>query len=377
MVVKVVTCKLRVTQEAAVALAETMACFNAACNALSEISWATRTFRAHDLHHAAYCTIRSQFALPAQLVIRAIAKVADSYKSDRSTKHTFGPRSAVVCDTRCFKLTGLSSAELTTTRGRLQFGLMHGKSQRQQLKAGKVGEADLLYRDGHYYLAISVKTPDPPAAETTDGALGVDLGIVELATDSLGHAHSGEQVKTVRRRLKRLRSLLQAKGTKSAKRHLKKIKRKQSRFVHDTNHRIAKAVVKMAITTKKALALEELKGIRQRASGYSREMRWLLGNWAFDDLGAKIRYKAAAAGVRVIWLDPRNTSRTCARCGHCEKANRKTQSRFLCLECGWEANADYNAALVLAARAALSDGLLSQLGLPWNGARCRLGTSPG
>jgi hypothetical protein len=77
---------------------------------------------------------------------------------------------------------------------------MHGKTQCQQFEAGRVGEADLLYRDGHYYLAISVKMPDPPALETTDGALGVDLGIVELATDSLRHAYSGEEVKAVRTR---------------------------------------------------------------------------------------------------------------------------------------------------------------------------------
>jgi len=171
-------------------------------------------------------------------------------------------------------------------------------------------------------------------------------------------------VKAVRRRVKRLRSLLQARGTKSAKRHLRKIKRKQSRFVHDTNHCIAKRLVGTAISRQKALALEDLKGIRQRASGLNREMRWLLGNWAFADLAAKIAYKAAEVGVPVIFVDPRNTSRTCSRCGHCEKANRKSQSQFLCLKCGFETNADKNAALNIEARADLSGGLLSRLGAP-------------
>jgi IS605 OrfB family transposase len=308
--------------------------------------------------------------------VRAIAKVADSYQTDRSVRHRFGPCSAVVYDARCCKLENLSSAALTTVRGRLRFGLAHGRKQRAQLAAGTTGEADLLYRDGNYYLAITVKTPEPPLAETPGGVLGVDLGIVEIATDSLGNPYSGETVKSVRRRLKRLRGLLQAKGTKSAKRHLKTIKRKQSRFVRDTNHRIAKALVRTAVSRQKALALEALTGIRQRASGLNREMRWLLGNWAFADLSAKIKYKAAEAGIPVVEVDPRNTSRTCARCGHCEKANRKSQSQFLCLKCGWESNADYNAALVIAARAAPSDGLLSRLGFPWNGARSGPGTSP-
>jgi putative transposase len=60
-------------------------------------------------------------------------------------------------------------------------------------------------------------------------------------------------------------------------------------------------------------------------------MRWLLGNWAFADLGAKIKYKATEAGLPVVEVDPRDTSRTCSTCGHCDKANRKSQSHFLCI----------------------------------------------
>jgi putative transposase len=375
MLVRAVTCKLRVTEETAAALAETMALFNAVCNRLSEIAWETKTFRAYDLHGIAYHTIRQEFGLPAQLVVRAIAKVADSYKTDRSLQHVFGPRGAVVFDARCFKLENLSSISLTTVHGRRRCVMAHGGKQRAQLATGAIGEADLLHRDGSYYLAICIRTPEPPKVETPGGVLGVDLGIVEIATDSEGNTYSGEGVKSVRRRVRRLRRLLQAKGTKSAKRHLKKIKRKQSRFVRDTNHCIAKTLVGTAVSRQKALALEDLNGIRQRANGLNREMRWLLGNWAFADLGAKIQYKAAEAGIPVVFVDPRNTSRICSRCGHCEKANRKSQSQFLCLNCGWESNADFNAALVIAARAAPSGSLLSRLDLRWNGGRGGPGTS--
>jgi putative transposase len=375
MLVKTVTCKLRVNEESAAALAETMALFNAVCNRLSDIAWDARTFRQYDLHRLAYHPIRQEFRLPAQLVVRAIAQVANSYKTDRSKKHLFGPRGAVVYDARCFTLHDVSAASLTTVRGRFRFSLAHGGKQRAQLAEGAVGEAHLLFRDGNYYLALAVKTEPPPTVDTRGGVLGVDLGIVELATDSEGHNYSGEPVKSVRRRVKWLRGLLQAKGTKSAKRHLKKIKRKQSRFVRDTNHVIAKRLVLTAVSRQKALALEDLNGIRERGNGLNREMRWLLGNWAFADLAAKIGYKAAEAGIPVVVVDPRNTSRTCSRCGHCEKANRKSQSQFLCLKCGFEANADYNAACNVEARADLSGGLLSRLGFPWNGSRSGPGTS--
>jgi putative transposase len=376
MLVKTVTCKLRVNEETAAALAATMERFNAVCNRLSELAWETRTFRAFDLHKLAYHPLRAEFGLPAQLTVRAIAKVCDSYKTDRSVRHVFGPRSAVVYDVRCFKLVGVSAAELTTVHGRFRFSLAHGGKQRAQLAAGTTGEVDLLYRDGSYYLAISVKTLPPPPADTSGGVLGVDLGIVEIATDSEGNHYSGATVKKVRRRIRRIRSLLQKKGTKSAKRHLKKIRQRQSRFVRDTNHCIAKQLVGTAVLRQKALALEDLTGIRGRASGFNREMRWLLGNWAFADLRAKIKYKAAEAGLPIVQVDPRNTSRTCSGCGHCDKANRKSQSHFQCPQCGLTLNADKNAALNIQARAHQSERRLFRVSRPWNGGCSGPGTSP-
>jgi transposase len=66
--------------------------------------------------------------------------------------------------------------------------------------------------------------------------------------------------------------------------------------------------------------------------------------WAFCQLRTFISYKAARAGVPMIVVDPRNTSRTCSVCGHCQKANRKNRSDFVCKACGHKASADENAA---------------------------------
>jgi IS605 OrfB family transposase len=114
---------------------------------------------------------------------------------------------------------------------------------------------------------------------------------------------------------------------------------------------VSKQLVQRAFSSQKALALEDLSGIRDRANGFSRESRWLLGNWAFDQLGQFVSYKAKSLGVPVAFVDPRNTSRTCSACGHCDKANRKSQSKFECLSCGLVLNADFNAALNIRARA--------------------------
>ncbi len=364
MLVRAVRAKLRTNNVTADALADTMTKFNAACNALSQIAWDTQTFRHFDLHKLAYHRVRADFGLPSQLTVRALAKVADTYKADRSQRHTFGPRGAVVFDARCFRMTGVSSAELTTTQGRHSFSLAHGGKQRKQLSQGVTGEADLLFVDGNYYLSIAVKFSDPPKADISGGILGVDLGIVELATDSEGQSYSGAVVKAVRCRVREHRRQVQKKKSRSAFKRLQKINRRASRFVRDVNHCISKSLVLKASVLRKALSLEDLSGIRERASVFSKAMRWQMGNWAFADLAAKVCYKAAEVGIPVVFVDPRDTSKTCHKCGHCDKANRKSQASFLCQSCGFCANADYNASKNIEARGLLSRPLMFRLVAP-------------
>jgi transposase len=71
----------------------------------------------------------------------------------------------------------------------------------------------------------------------------------------------------------------------------------------------------------------------------------VLHRWSFFQLRAFIAYKAALAGVRVVYVNPAYTSQTCSACGHCERANRKTQAQFLCTSCGFSAHAEVNAAV--------------------------------
>jgi transposase len=75
-----------------------------------------------------------------------------------------------------------------------------------------------------------------------------------------------------------------------------------------------------------------------------REQRGRHGKWAFGQLRALVEYKARLAGVPVLMVDPRNTSRRCSVCGCVENCNRVSQSEFRCRSCGHEENADLNAA---------------------------------
>ena len=168
--------------------------------------------------------------------------------------------------------------------------------------------------------------------------------MVNLATDSEGQTFTGAKVHEVRQRYHKRRQELQRVGTRSAKRRLKKLSGREKQFQKDTNHKIAKTLVHKAVVSRKALALEELTGIRERTT-VRRENRYERHCWAFSQLRMYIAYKAAWASVDVRFVDPANTSRTCSECGHCAKANRQTQASFKCQQCGFCCNADLNAAI--------------------------------
>jgi len=344
----VVQVQLKPTAEQFAALEATIRRANAACNWISDRAWEGQIFRQFALHKLAYHDARSEFpGMSSQVVVRCIAKVADSYKLDKICRRTFRPLGAISYDARILSWRG-DSTNIWTVNGRQRIPFVCGTHQRALLKYER-GETDLILRDRKFYLFVTVDVPDTEEHKTL-GWLGVDVGIVNIATTSDGQNFSGTHLNALRGRAFRLRKKLQTKGTKSAKRLLKKRRRKESRFSSHVNHVISKQIVDAAERTGRGIAIENLDGIRSRIRA-SRSQRRSLHSWAFADLQSKIGYKAKRAGVAVCFVDPRNTSRECRVCGHIEKANRKTRDLFACLACGHSADADANAASVIASRA--------------------------
>jgi putative transposase len=239
---------------------------------------------------------------------------------------------------------------LWTLTGRMVLPIAYGEYQCQRFDRIK-GQCDLVYRNGQFFLFATVDLPEGSPVEVK-GFLGVDLGIANIATDSDGNAHSGKAVEAVRRRHNLQRKRLGRRNTKGAKKKLKRIAGKEARFRKHENHCISKALVGLAKDTSRGIAVEDLGGIRERSPVWGKDARNQLSGWSFAQLVGFLSYKAQLAGVRLVKVDPRNTSRTCAECGHCEKDNRKSQAKFLCLGCGHAANADQNAAENISALAA-------------------------
>lgn len=341
--------KLLSTPEQSTSLLKTMEAFNQACNFASEIAFTKKTFGQVGLQKLCYRNIRNKFGLSAQLSVRAIGKVSESYKADKKVQHVFKPRSAIVYDQRILSFKGLDLVSILSLDGRLKIPIVFGSYAKLEQRRVR-GQADLLYQKGHFYLCLCVEVPDGKPIDP-QGVLGIDMGIINLATTSDGQAFSGKQVDSVREKITKFRSALQKKGTKSAKRHLKKLSGRERRFKRNTNHTIAKRIVQLAKDTQRAIALENLKGFRVTVRKSQQEQ---FGKWAFGELRRFITYKAQLAGIPVFLVNPRNTSRTCSQYGYISKANRKSQSEFICKQCGFSLNADVNAAKNIALRASVN-----------------------
>ncbi len=341
--------RLLPTSEQADVLKQTLQQANGACNYISEVAWEQRTFGKYALQKLCYQDAKADFGLSAQMVIRCLAKVGDAYKLDKQSKRRFKPLGSIAYDDRILSWNlHEPSVSIWTMAGRQSILFVAGERQMKLLE-NRIGESDLVYRRGNFYLLATCEVEDPKPF-IAQGVIGVDLGVKNIATDSDGNVRSSRTVNSVRHRHRRLRTKLQNKRTHSAKRRLKQLSGKERRFATDTNHVISKELVELAERTKRAIALEELRGIRLRVRA-RRSQRAQLSSWSFGQLRSFVCYKAKRAGVPVVFVDPQNTSRECPDCGHLSKSNRPSQALFKCVECGCAGHADSIAAMNIRSRA--------------------------
>jgi IS605 OrfB family transposase len=343
--------KLIPTSEQHTALLDTMRAFNAAASHAARVGFAAKRYSQQTIHRLCYRELRERFGLSAQMAVRAIGKAVECFRRDRRVCPVFKDTGAMTYDERLLGWKGPAHVSLLTLQGRQIVAMVYGEYQAGFLPRLK-GQVDLVYRRGTFYLYATIEVPDGTPIQAKR-FLGIDLGIVNLATDSDGNHYSGEAIERVRVRCMTHRHTYQATGTRRAKRRLQRMAGTQSRFQRWVNHGLAKCLVAYAKDTKAVLVLEDLTHIRRRMTVRKRQ-RSRAHNWSFGQLRAFLIYKAQRAGVPVLCVDPRHSSRTCRRCGLVEKQNRRSQAEFSCLRCGYTIHADINAARNLAARGAVS-----------------------
>ncbi len=333
------------------ALTDTMHRFNEACDFASVIAFRDSVFSKVALQQIVYYDIRREFGLPAQLAIRAISRVVESYRADDTHLHHFREDSAVVYDQRILSFKGIDRVPMNTCSGRIKVPVVMGDYQKQRFERVR-GQADLVRKGDDFYLAVVVDVPEERQYTHTE-VTGADMGIENVATASTGVNYTGVKVKEVRRKHGELRKNLQSAGTRSAHRHLVKLSGRENRFMRDVNHVISKQLVADARGTSSAIAVEELNGIRKRTT-VRKAQRRDRSSWAFGQLRQFIECKAALAGVPFLAVDPRNTSRECPVCHHIDKKNRPARNTFRCIRCGFAGPADCIASLNIRSRAAVN-----------------------
>jgi putative transposase len=367
----VVQVKLLPTPAQASALAATLHACNEAASLVSQVAFERNVKSRNELQKLCYCEIKDRFGLSAQPAVRVVKKVVDAYtalranirvgnlggeKSRRRIKAESKPiafrgYAAQPFDDRCLSWQlDARTVSIWTTAGRLKNIAFTGSpGQLETLREHRRGESDLVFREGMWFLIATCEIPEKPQFEPADW-LGVDRGITNLATTSDLDNFQGRRLQRYRRWHARKRAELQARRTKSATRRLTRRARSEARHATHINHRIAKDIVAVAERTGRGIALEDLRGIRDRVR-LRRHQRATHSSWPFHQLEQHITYKARRAGVPVLLVDAHHTSQMCPRCKHTTRSNRPTRDWFSCRRCGLAGPADVVAAVNIRDRA--------------------------
>jgi len=171
--------------------------------------------------------------------------------------------------------------------------------------------------------------------------LGIDLGVNSLAVSSTGRFWNGDDYDHWCREFEKRRGEMQQRGTQAAHNALLRLGKREEAWRKQYLHTVANEIVTEAVEHEcDVIAFEDLTDIRERLP----QAKWH-HIWAFRRLVEYVGYKAPEQGVSVGQVEPNHTSQRCSRtdCGFTHEDNRDGE-QFCCLKCGYEVNADYNAA---------------------------------
>ena len=348
-----VKCKLQVPVELRNEIDRTLLWFAEACHQIYEVAKREKCWNTTKLHHKVYKPVREATGLKANHVCQAIRRVIGNAASVKQV-HKFRPTS-INLDVRTFQyIEDLQTVGITLMCGRVKFKLSIGNYQLALLK-GQAPTAATLNKTkrGDYYINVCVKWPTNPTGQRLK-VVGVDLGRRDIATTSTGKSWSGKQIQSIRDRYSFVRANVQSKRTRSSRRLLRRLSGREQRFQKWLNHKISKQLVQEAKQIGADLAFEDLTNIRESLNKKPRSKteRRRTNNWAFYQLRFFVGYKANIAGVKVVFVPAAYTSQTSSRCGHIHPVKGKSYRNgkvFKCGNCGFEHDADINAANNIAA----------------------------
>ena len=346
----VVTVKLKIKSNPIII--KTMGVYSKTVSYISNKGFDCGVSRRYDLHRLCYYECKEKFKLPSQFIINAnriASQTLKAIKKSKGSKPIFKEYIPLDFDKRTFVFR-FDNIRLTTMHGRINIPIDIPEYYWKYLDWSPQTAQIILKKDQlfiHIIFSKNKKIPLPSGK-----SVGIDLGIRTLAVTSEKKFFNIKQVKNKRIMFKRLRKKLQAKGTTSAKKLLKKISGREKRFMAWVNHNVSKQIVS-SLKPGDVIIMEQLKGIRKSKG---RRFNFWLHGWSFYQLQRFISYKAVLRGIGVSKINPFHTSKRCSKCG---EIGSRSKGFFKCLHCGHSLNADLNASYNLAKHTSMSECVLA------------------
>jgi putative transposase len=197
-----------------------------------------------------------------------------------------------------------------------------------------------------WYAIFQVDVEKEPL-ERTGKVVGIDLGVEKLVTTSDGVVIENPKVfDKVEKRIKILQKSLSRK--KKGSRNYEKVRKKLAKINEHVKNLMSDYIHKVTswlVEQYDEIYVEDLDVKEMVEDSNSKTLRKHILHSDFSRFMSHLSYKASRAGRRVVKVDPRNTSKTCAWCGYVKKDLTLADRVFVCPRCGWTVDRDYNASL--------------------------------
>ncbi len=332
-------------------LQQTSNLYMQAFEACVQVAWSMDKLSKINLHKQTYYQLKSELGLKSQYLCSARNKAYENVKAMRALDakgvKVSKPKINQIpirLDSRTLSFDFKRNvASITTQSGRVKVPIYWHKHEKRykdwECKAGEIG----IDRFGRWVLRLVFEKKTKEHTRT-GRVVGIDRGIKHPFVSSDNKFYGKRRWAEHERKRLSLMARLQSKGTKSAKRHLKKLSGRLRRFKENCDRILVREFF-VTLLPGDTIVLENLTniikncGVKVKARKPHRKN---MNRWSFKRLENAIKYLAELMGIYVEYINPRYTSQICSRCDELKKANRKNQSTYKCL-CGLQLNADLNA----------------------------------
>ena len=351
--------KLSLSQKDKETLLETMEEYSKCFNFCSNWSSTNKSTSKKIAHSKTYQESKKLFpSLPTALIQSARDLALESNKSKRSKMVPIKKKhSSIRYDVRTFALRN-QQLTLSSVDKRIKTIISLYSYIENYFKNWKLLKTGYLSKVGkHFYFTFLFESDKPQETKGTE-TVGLDRGIINVIATSEGELVSGKPLRKNKRKYLYLKRKLQTKGTRSAKRFLKRISRKEKRFSLDYLHSLTKKLTKNENV--KTYILENLS--RFKPKKYNKKSNKVVSNWGFKQFENLLKYKAEQKGIEIKFVDAMFTSQICSGCQNQDKESRN-KGMYRCRVCDLRIHSDINAAINIKNKLLKSQKLSSSLSL--------------